>query len=72
MGACNEMIHSETTSGQVLDVDCDSSTSESFDFNSKYDVSDSENDVSDSDSECDVSNSENDVSDSNPDYDVSD
>jgi hypothetical protein len=39
---------------------------------SKYDVSDSENDVSDSDSECDVSNSENDVSDSDPDYDVSD
>ncbi len=49
------MIHSETTSGPALDVDCESSRSESFDFDSKYDVRDSENDVSDSDSDYDVS-----------------
>jgi hypothetical protein len=64
------MIHSATTTGPPLDVDCEPSRSESFD--SEYDVSDSENDACASDSEYHVSDSENDACDSDSEYDVSD
>ena len=70
MCACDEMIHSATTTGPPLDVDCEPSRSESFD--SEYDVSDSENDACASDSEYHVSDSENDECDSDSEYDVSD
>jgi hypothetical protein len=69
MCACDEMIHSATTTGPPLDVDCEPSRSESFD--SEYDVSDSENDACASDSEYHASNSENDACASDSEYHAS-